>query len=91
MKYETRGNRAKRLITILTMLLTAVVVSANPISKAQARQKAEAFLRMWDFHYKPQESPMKTRMSLSTTGNLVKKHQFPLPIPSPGNGLDPLG
>ena len=46
---------------------------------------------MWDFHYKPQESPMKTRMSLSTTGNLVKKHQFPLPIPSPGNGLDPLG
>ena len=45
MKYETRGNRAKRLITILTMLLTAVVVSANPISKTQARQKAEAFLR----------------------------------------------
>ncbi len=45
MKYETRGNRTKRVITILTMLLTAVVVSANPISKAQARQKAEAFLR----------------------------------------------
>ena len=45
MKYEARDNKAKRVITILTMLLTAVVISANPISRAQARQKAETFLR----------------------------------------------
>ena len=45
MKYETRGNGAKRFFTILTMLLTVMMVSADPISKAQARQKAEAFLR----------------------------------------------
>ena len=41
MKYE----RTKQLIMTVTLLLAAVVVSANPISREEARQKAETFLR----------------------------------------------
>lgn len=48
--------------------------------------QTEARLRVWSFCYEHQESPMKTRMSVSAAGKLSKKHQCSAPTQDRGSG-----